>query len=238
MAARQQDAASRTTPDGRTTRWAAHRARRREQLIDAALEVLEEHGPDFGMNQVAARAGVTKPVVYRHFGDRMGLVDAMGDRATNLLMSRLMPALFADDAPLVRIRSMLEAFLGFVAESPNVYWFFARRTPEGRDVVGADKSFVADALRSVLAEYLRTVDPAADQIAAVWARGAVGFVLNTAEWWLESREVAREDVVSHLTTLLWAQVDGMARHYGVELDPQRPISVDEIERNRRSGRGA
>ena len=66
--------------DGRSTRWDAHRAQRRETIVDAALSLLGETGPDFGLDQVAARAGVTKPVIYRFFGDRAALVYAMGER--------------------------------------------------------------------------------------------------------------------------------------------------------------
>ena len=179
VAARQQHDASpaQRVPDGRSTRWTAHRAARREQLIDAALAVLEEAGPDFGLQQVASRAGVTKPVIYRHFGERAALVEAMGDRATDLLMARLMPALFAESALLTRIRLTIEAFLGFIDESPKMYRFFARRAPlDGRDLAGVDKEFVAEALTSVLREYLRPFDPAGDRIAPVWARGIVGFV--------------------------------------------------------------
>ncbi len=231
VAARQQHDASpaRRVPDGRSTRWTAHRAARREQLIDAALAVLEEAGPDFGLQQVASRAGVTKPVIYRHFGERAALVEAMGDRATDLLMARLMPALFAESALLTRIRLTIEAFLGFIDESPKMYRFFARRAPlDGRDLAGVDKEFVAEALTSVLREYLRPFDPAGDRIAPVWARGIVGLVQNAAEWWLESRAMARDELAEHLTMLVWAQIDGVARRHGVLLDPDRPVTVDGI----------
>ncbi len=233
MAGSQEEASSsRRDPsaaDGRSTRWDAHRARRREQLIDAALAVLEEYGPDFGLQQVAARAGVTKPVIYRHFGERAALVEAMGDRATNLLMARLMPALYGDSAVLVRIRASLDAFLGFLDESPTVYRLFARRAPvDGRDVLAVDKEFVADALAAVLGEYLRAFDVAGDRLAAVWARGMVGFVQNAAEWWLQSRAVSRDELAEHLTALVWVQIDGMARLHGVVLDPDMPVAAEDL----------
>ncbi|MGI5127035.1 TetR/AcrR family transcriptional regulator [Pseudonocardia sp. CA-107938] len=230
MAARQEHDAGRSgAADGRSTRWAAHRVRRREQLIDAALAVLEEDGPEFGLQQVAARAGVTKPVIYRHFGDRAALVEAMGDRATNLLMARLMPAMFAERPLLERIRLTIEAFLGFIDESPRIYRFFARRVPaEGRDVAGVDKAFVAEALTSLMREYVLPFDPAAARLAPVWAHGTVGFVQNAAEWWLDSRAVSRDELADNLTALLWAQVDGIARRHGVVLDPHQPLTVEGI----------
>lgn len=224
--------ASRREPsvtDGRSTRWAAHRARRREQLIDAALAVLEDVGPDFGLQQVAEQAGVTKPVIYRHFGERAALVDAMGDRATNLLMIRLMPALYGDSPLLVRIRTSIEAFIGFLDESPNIYLLFARRSPkDGDDVLGVDKEFIADALAALLGEFLSALGREGEQIAAVWARGTVGFVQNAAEWWLDTRAMSRADLADHLTTLCWAQIDGMTRRLGVVLDPHAPMSAQQV----------
>jgi AcrR family transcriptional regulator len=72
--------------DGRRTRWDSHRVERRAQVVEAALEVLGEVGPEFGVEEVAERAGITKPVIYRHFTDRAGLVAAMGEWATASLL--------------------------------------------------------------------------------------------------------------------------------------------------------
>jgi Tetracyclin repressor-like, C-terminal domain len=72
--------------------------------------------------------------------------------------------------------------------------------------------------------------------ADVWAHGLVGFVQNTAEWWLEHRTLTRDELADQLTTLVWAQMDGIVRGYGITLDPQEPITPDELaERARRSG---
>ncbi len=78
--------------DARRDRWRSHREARREEFIQAALRALARHGPEFGMEHVAAEAGVTKPVLYRHFTDKADLYVALGQRGTELLFDRLIPA--------------------------------------------------------------------------------------------------------------------------------------------------
>ena len=214
--------------DGRSTRWDAHRAERREKIVDAALALLAEKGPEFGLEEVAARAGLSKPVIYRFFGDRATLIDAMGERATNQLAERMMPALYTEAANLARIRAVIGAFISFLDESPNAYWLFARAAPgTGGDVVRAHKEFVASALAGVLSEYIRTSGVAAPPEAEnVWAFGLVGFVQSTAEWWLEHRTIGREEITEQLTTFVWVQIEGAARLYGVHLDPDSVFGAD------------
>ncbi len=214
--------------DGRSTRWEAHRAERREKIVDAALALLAEKGPEFGLEEVAARAGLSKPVIYRFFGDRASLIDAMGDRATNQLAQRMMPAIYAEVANRARIRAVIGAFISFLDESPNAYWLFARAASgTGGDVVRAHREFVASALSGVLSEYIRSSGVEAPAEAEnVWAYGLVGFVQSTAEWWLEHRTIGRDEVIEQLTTFVWVQVEGAARLYGLRLDPDSVFGAD------------
>lgn len=210
--------------DGRSARWDAHRARRREQLVDAALVVLGRTGQEFGLDQVAHEAGVTKPVIYRHFGDRAALLDAMAERATNRLMERLMPVLYDECALRRRIHASVDAFLGFLDESPHVELLFRRRLPgQGGAVVDAGRAFISDALGRLLDGYVRFLGFDEPELVQVWAQSLVGSVQATAEWWLTHRGIPRAVVAEHLTTLIWAQVDGMARGYGLVLDPDAPL---------------
>jgi AcrR family transcriptional regulator len=216
--------------DGRRTRWEAHRAARRAEFVDAAMRVLAEVGPEFGIEQVAVEAGVTKPVLYRHFSDKADLVEAMGERGTAILLDRLMPALNSEEAPLPRIRKSIDAVLGALEEFPNLYWVLARHTPiEGgaANVVREDKEIIATALSALLGDYLRAFGMDSGP-AEPWAYGVVGFVQNTAEWWLERRSMSRESVTEYLTVLVWAAIDGFARQRGVVIDPNVPLEINKV----------
>jgi AcrR family transcriptional regulator len=213
--------------DGRRTRWTKHREERRAEFVEAAMRVLAEVGPEFGIEQVAVEAGVTKPVLYRHFSDKADLVEAMGERATQILLDRLIPALNSEEAPLPRIRKSIDAVLGTLEEYPNLYWVLARHGHGGDAVVRADKEIIATALSALLGDYLRAfgLDSGA---AEPWAYGVVGFVQNTAEWWLERRSMSRDSVTEYLTTLVWAAIDGFARQRDVVIDPNVPLEINRV----------
>src|SRR5205823_3047059 len=69
-----------TRIDGRASRWTEHRIARREELIDAAVAAVKDFGSDVGMDQIAAAARTSKPVIYRYFADKNELYRAVGER--------------------------------------------------------------------------------------------------------------------------------------------------------------
>lgn len=212
--------------DGRSRRWAEHRARRRDEVVDAALVVLGRDGHDFAMDQVAQEAGVTKPVIYRHFADRAALLDAMAERATDRLMERVMPVIYDESSIRPRIRGAVNAVMCFLDDSPNINLLFRRRLPgQTGDVVDLGRDFVSVALLGLLRGYVEGLGFDEEELVQVWSQVLVGSVQTTAEWWLGSRTMTRDAVTQHLTTLLWAQIDGLARQNGLELDPDRPVTA-------------
>ncbi|WP_204450576.1 TetR/AcrR family transcriptional regulator [Actinokineospora baliensis] len=219
------------TGDARRDRWKSHRAARREEFVAAALRALAEHGPDLGMEHVAAAAGVTKPVLYRHFADKADLFVALGHRGTEILFERLIPAMSREEAPLPRIRRSLDAFFSIIEEYPNLYRLLVRSTFADRkidnDIVAEDKEVIANALASLLGDYMRAyqIDSGG---AEVWGHGIVGMVQNVGEWWLERRTMSRDAVVEYLTMTIWAAIDGTMRGYGVTIDPHKPLEINKI----------
>ncbi|HEV8558004.1 MAG TPA: TetR/AcrR family transcriptional regulator [Actinophytocola sp.] len=215
-----------TRPDARRDRWRSHREARREEFVQAALRALARHGPDFGMDDVAAEAGVTKPVLYRHFTDKADLYLALGRHGTELLFDRLVPALNNEEAPVPRIRKSLDAYFSVIEEHPNLYRLLIRRQ-FGRDVVAEDKELIGAALSRLLGDYLRAMD--LDSGAAEpWGHGIVGLVQNVSEWWLERRTMSRDAVVEYLTQIIWAAIDGIVRQHGIAIDPHKPIEVNKV----------
>lgn len=195
------------------------------------MRALAEHGPDVGMDHIAAEAGVTKPVLYRHFADKADLFVALGQRGTEILFDRLIPAMNSEEAPVPRIRKSLDAFFSTVEEHPNLYRVlvrrsFAKATVE-QDIVAEDKELIANALSALLGDYLRSLDIDSGG-AEPWAHGIVGMVQNVSEWWLERHTMNRDAVVEYLTQLIWSAIDGFTRAHGVALDPNKPIDVNKV----------
>lgn len=222
-----------STGDARKDRWRKHRIARRAEFVEAAIRALDEHGAEIGMDDVAAEAGVTKPVLYRHFEDKADLYTALGRRGTDILFERLIPAINAELAPVPRIRMALDAFFTVIEEHPNLYRLLARipnqDTPVESDVVTEDKELIATTLTAVLGDYMRMLKMDSGA-AEPWAHGIVGMVQNTGDWWLDKQTMGRDSVVEYMTQIIWAAIDGLTRQQGVVIDPNLPLEENKIIR--------
>ncbi|MDI3419231.1 TetR/AcrR family transcriptional regulator [Streptomyces luteolus] len=216
--------------DGRRERWRTHRAARREEFIDAALRALARHGPELRVDQVAAEAGVSKPVLYRQFNGKTDLLEALHERATTLFMAALVPALDDSLAPIVQVRTALDAFFAVLDQHPNLYRLVNRTIPEGPlaegSAVRAGKELAAATLTRIFDERLHALG-LDTRDAAPLAQAVVGLVHNTAEWWLTTRATTRAATVDFLTPVAWAAIAGHLARHGVHLDPHRPQPAHE-----------
>lgn len=202
-----------TRVDGRDTRWAEHREQRRRELTDAALRAIRRHGATVGMDEIAAEAGTSKTVIYRHFGDRLGLylavcasVDAnvLGDLQqvlTHVGDSTTAPTPLAGDTRAV-IEAVIGSYFAQVERDPEVYRFVVRRptlnvSPEDDPVIGISDT-IADVLQPIFADALRDVGQPTTA-ARVWAHGLIGFVRESADRWLaDPNRPPRSVVVRHM----------------------------------------
>ncbi len=101
--------------------------RRRRELLEAADRVVLRDGPGASMNAIAAEAGITKPILYRHFGDKGGLYAALAKRHTDALLGALRAALDARGAR-ERVEATLDTYLAAIEAHPQVYRFLMHPT--------------------------------------------------------------------------------------------------------------
>ena len=176
---------------------------RRRQLIAAADRVIRRRGPDASMDEIAAEAGVTKPILYRHFGHKDGLQRVLVRRYLRAIY-RGSEAKLAEENPRRRIAHAVDAFLQTVEREPEIFRFVRAIStePEVADAAGAVVQRHAEAIARTTRADLERLGLDVDA-AEPWAHGIVGMMQFVASWWLEHPDVPRERLVNQLTTLLW-----------------------------------
>jgi AcrR family transcriptional regulator len=187
------------------------REERRQQLLDAAVKAIREVGASASMEQIAAEGGVTKPILYRHFGDRDGLVAAIGEHYGTLLLGRIGDTLDADTPDDDLLWRTIDAYLAFLEADPELYSFLMRQTTPADatqsvsgliDVIGRQVAIViGDRLRA------QGLDAGGAQPMAF---GIVGMVHSSGDWWIRNRTMSREALTTYLAGLLWNGFSGLA----------------------------
>ena len=197
----------RRPPRASRTDRTVRRAQRREELLDAAIGIIREDGPSVSMDALAAAGGVTKPIIYRHFGDRAGLIHAVAHRFAEDLLTEIRSALGRQTDPRSVLADTVDAYLRFVEREPNVYRFVQGHAPSSEAVdMTAFVRQIASEVALVLGERLRQAGEDSGA-AEPWAHALVGMVHLSGDWWLERRTMPRERLVEYLLALAW---DGLS----------------------------
>jgi AcrR family transcriptional regulator len=192
---------------------------RRQQLLDIGRRLFAERGLDgTSIEEIAAQAGVSKPVVYEHFGGKEGLYAVVVDREVDRFLTMATRLLAGEDT-----REKFEAaaimLLRYIEENADGFRILVRDSPPGSGS-GTFSSLISDIASQV--EYIlgdvfkaRGYDP---KYAPMYAQMLVGMVAFTGQWWLDARKPKLEEVAAHLVNMAW---NGLS-----QLDPKPRISAD------------
>jgi AcrR family transcriptional regulator len=182
------------------------RMTRRLELLRAAIEVIRREGPTASMDEIAAQAGITKPIVYRYFGDRAGVYQAVAEQYCADLTSRFASVVATSHDLHANVVKAIDAYLAFVQDDPQVHQFLLHPQHATRPAVTFGYH-VGEVLTDVLRQRLEAADRDTSP-AGPWGHAIAGIVQAASTWWLVSPEVPRATLVEHLSTLLW---DGLER---------------------------
>lgn len=205
-----------TSVDGRTTRWAHHNQTRRRELVEATLRAIRRQGHSVGMEDIAAEAGTSKTVFYRHFGDRNGLYEAVVESVHAFIWGNLTEALTADLPPATLVTRLAEAYLGLVEVDGEIYRFVINRPGDSPDPVLGITNRIGDEVSAALARWL--TDHGSDPSPAnTWGHGAVGFIWAVADRWiLTDLRRPRADIVAFIGDLFTPAFDAQPGSRPVE----------------------
>src|SRR4051795_11078432 len=186
------------------------RGARRVQLLNAAQEVFVAQGfHAAAMDDIADRAGVSKPVLYQHFPGKRELYLALLEEQVDHLAERMTQAMAATDDNRERVDGAVGAYFTFIdAEGEAFRLVFEsdlRNDADVRAIVDRGTQACVEAIAEVIA-----ADTGADpERALLLASGLTGLAETSARWWLPRKgTVSREEAVSLMSALAWRGISG------------------------------
>ncbi len=201
-----------TKKSGKRSRARMTSAERREQLLVLARSLFAERGFEgTSIEELAARAEVSKPVVYEHFGGKEGLYAVVVDREVRQLLS-MMRASLTSGSPRELVEQAAQALLDYIERSSDGFRILVRDSPIGSES-GSFVSIISDIatrVEHILAgEFKRRGLP--PRYAPMYAQMLVGMVATTGQWWLDARKPDKRIVAAHLVNLAWNGLAGLEK---------------------------
>ena len=186
---------------------------RREQLLAVSRELFGAKGFDgTSIEEIAAHAQVSKPVVYEHFGGKEGIYAVVVDREVEALTHALTRALEAGGHPKILVERTAMALFDYIEANEDGFRVLVRDSPVTQSS-GTFSSLIGDVAMQV--EHLlgaqftrRGLDP---RYSPIYAQMLVGMVALTVQHWLDQRTASKEEVAAHLVNLAWNGLAGMER---------------------------
>src|ERR687890_2169693 len=192
------------------------RGARRAQLLQAAQEVFVANGfHAAAMDEIADRAGVSKPVLYQHFPGKRELYLALLEQQVTLLTDRVREAMEGTDDNRTRVNGAVGAYFDFInadgAAFRLVFESDLNNDDDVRELADRGHRACVEAISEVIA-----ADTGLDrERAPLLASGLTGLSETSARWWLPRKgTVSRDEAVSLLTALAWRGISGFPRLEG------------------------
>ncbi|MGY1838318.1 MULTISPECIES: TetR/AcrR family transcriptional regulator [unclassified Modestobacter] len=194
------------------------RGARRLQLLRAAQDVFVAQGYHAAaMDDIADRAGVSKPVLYQHFPGKRELYLALLEQHVDELTDRVRQAMAGTEDNRVRVDGAVGAYFDFIdAEGEAFRLVFEsdlRNDAEVRELADRGTHAVTEAIAEVIA-----ADTGADrERALLLAAGLTGLAESSARWWLARKgTLSRDEAVALMSALAWRGISGFPRRDGTE----------------------
>jgi AcrR family transcriptional regulator len=174
----------------------------RTRLLDAAADVIRAQGPDATMDDIAAGASVTKPILYRTIGDKAALMQALSETLIDEWDAAVNAASRGVSDPRAAFEAAIRGYLRSVDTDRNLFLFVTSGAP-GTDTY---RSLVDRSSASMIPLYTSArasagLDPAG---ARTWAWAIVGALQIVTTMWFRDADLDADDIARDITDLLWA----------------------------------
>ena len=197
-------------PHGRLPRTA-----RRAQLLQVALEVFVDQGyHSASMDEIAERAGVSKPVLYQHFPGKLDLYLALLETSVNTVINGVKDALASTNDNRRRVEAAMQHWYDSFADRHNgAFRLVLQSDLTSDDRVSRLVDRVVEESAAAIAEVIQEDTGLPYRAAHLLAAGLVGIGLVGAKSWMSGdSEISREDAVALASGLAWRGISGYPIH--------------------------
>ena len=199
------------------TRRRLSAADRRAAILEAALDVFSERGfSDASLDDVAARGGISKALIYEHFESKRELQVVLLDTYMHDLIQAVVSAIAAVQTDEERLRAGIESYLVYSSERPAVLRLLTRNVsdPVAGETIDRLREEAASAIASIMAQNapeLHPGDPDLETTVAIVAHLMVGGIQFLASWWIDHPQVPRESVVELAMGVSWIGLERLGQ---------------------------
>ena len=199
---------SRAEPRARGVRLP--RGERRAQLLEAALEVFVAQGYHAAaMDEIADRAGVSKPVLYQHFPSKLDLYLALLEQACDKIIDATRVALASTNDNQVRVEAAMAAFYDYVANAQGAFRLVFESDLTNEPAVRAQVDRVTQECSEQIAQVIHADTGLPDDISGLLAVSLVGMGQVSARYWLHTGSTLDEkDAATTVANLAWRGISG------------------------------
>ena len=181
------------------------RGERRDQLLATASEVFVDRGYHAtGMDEIADRAGVSKPVLYQHFSSKLDLYLAVLGQHGDILVAGVRQALRTTTDNRQRLRAAVQAFFDFIEHDSQGYRLIFENDNVSEAQVADQVSVALEACTDAVFDLISQdsgLDPHRARMIAV---GLVGISVDCARYWLGAdRPISKDDAVEGTVQFAW-----------------------------------
>jgi AcrR family transcriptional regulator len=189
------------------------RLARRRQLLDAATEVFVARGYHAAaMDEIAERAGVSKPVLYQHFPGKQDLYLALLDESVDLLVEAVTGAVRSTNDNRQRVNATFAAYFGYVAEHKGTFKLVFESDFSSDPAVRARLEEATRVCADLISQVIRDDAGLADDEAYLLAIGMLGMAQVSARYWLSTLDTIPQEAAEQLVArLAWRGISGWPR---------------------------
>jgi len=181
------------------------RVARRAQLLDSALEVFVAQGYHAAaMDDIAERAGVSKPVLYQHFPGKMELYLALLEQSSDRIIDATRHALASTHDNKTRVLATMQVFYDYVANAQGEFRLVFESDLTNEPLVRAQVDRVTSECSEEIAKVIHEDTGLPDEASRLLAVSLVGMAQVSARFWLEGDGAIDQNVAAQLVaSLAW-----------------------------------